>query len=102
METVYSGLTNEEVLVSRKAHGVNILMPHAKAPLWKQYLEKFEDPLIIILLIAGTLSVCISCYEYFGVQKTVFHVNGCGAFVIIAALIFAGQVTDYQHRRRVF
>lgn len=61
----YIGLTDEQVLESRKKHGANQLTPPKRAPLWKQFLEKFEDPLIIVLLIAGILSVGISCYEYF-------------------------------------
>ena len=61
----YTGLTDAQVLESRKKHGANILTPPKKAPLWRQFLEKFTDPLIIILLIAGGLSIGISCYEYF-------------------------------------
>ena len=68
--TSYSGLSDEEVLKSRAAHGSNILTPPEKEPIWKQYLEKFEDPLIRILMVAGALSVCISLYEYFGLGRT--------------------------------
>lgn len=53
----YIGLTDAEVLESRKKYGVNILTPPEKEPLWKQFLEKFTDPLIIILMIAGVLSI---------------------------------------------
>ena len=66
----YTGLTDAQVLESRKKHGANILTPPEKEPLWKQYLEKFEDPLIIILLVAGALSIGISCYEFFGLEHT--------------------------------
>lgn len=62
----YKGLTAQEVLESREKYGVNILSPAQKEPLWKRFLEKFGDPLIIILLIAGVLSIGISCYEYWG------------------------------------
>ncbi|MES5169571.1 cation-transporting P-type ATPase [Prevotella melaninogenica] len=60
----YEGLTDTEVLKSREQYGANVLTPREKEPLWKQFLEKFEDPLIIILLIAGFLSIAISCWEY--------------------------------------
>ena len=60
------GLTNRQVLESREKHGSNVLTPPEKEPLWVQFLEKFSDPLIIILLVAGILSIGISCYEYFG------------------------------------
>lgn len=70
----YIGLTDAEVLKSRKMYGVNILTPPEREPLWKQFLEKFTDPLIIILMIAGVLSIGISFYEYFGLNEgfTVF------------------------------
>lgn len=66
----YTGLTDAQVLESRTKHGVNILTPPEKDPLWKQFLEKFSDPLIIILLIAGFLSIAISCYEYFWLNES--------------------------------
>ncbi|MBQ7585906.1 MAG: calcium-translocating P-type ATPase, PMCA-type [Desulfovibrionaceae bacterium] len=70
MSQNYTGLTNAEVESSRLKHGANILTSKEKVPLWKQYLEKFQDPLIIILLVAGILSICISFYEYIGLNKT--------------------------------
>lgn len=60
----YYGLKEEQVRESRKIHGANVLTPPKKEPLWKRFIEKFRDPLIIILLIAGALSIGISIYEY--------------------------------------
>lgn len=65
----YTGLTTAEVNQSRAQHGINVLTPPEKEPLWKQFLEKFSDPLIIILLIAGVLSIGISFYERFGLGE---------------------------------
>ena len=65
----YQGLTESEVAHNRAAFGLNILTPAAKTPLWRRFLDKFNDPLIIILLIAGVLSVGISCYEYWGLDE---------------------------------
>ena len=62
----YDGLSAQQVTESRQQHGTNVLTPPAKDPLWKQFLEKFTDPLIIILLIAGMLSIGISLYERYG------------------------------------
>lgn len=89
MEATYHGLTDEEVIESRKQNGINILTPPEKDPLWKQYLEKFEDPLIIILLIAGTLSICISFYEFFGLDKP-FSVFFEPVGIFIAILLATG------------
>lgn len=66
----FTGLTAAQVEESRRLHGANILTPPAKEPLFKQFLKKFSDPLIIILLIAGVLSVGISCYEYWGIGES--------------------------------
>lgn len=65
----YHGLTPDEVIDSRRQHGANLLTPPEKEPLWRQYLAKFTDPLIVILLIAGLLSVGIAVYERFGLEK---------------------------------
>lgn len=56
----YSGLSEAEVLKSRGQYGANILTPPKKEPLWKLFLEKFQDPIIRILLIAAILSLFIS------------------------------------------
>ena len=65
----FTGLTAAQVEESRRQHGANVLTPPKKAPLWRQFLNKFRDPLIIILLIAGALSVGISIYEYYGLDE---------------------------------
>ena len=43
--------------------GRNIIPEVEKEPLWKTYLEKFKDPIIIILLVALALSMGVSVYE---------------------------------------
>lgn len=80
-------MTDEQVRESRAKNGVNILTPPEKEPLWKQFLGKFTDPLIIILLIAGFLSVGISLYEYIGLGKdweTFFEPIGIFVAVFLA------------------
>lgn len=83
----YTGLTDAQVLESRSKHGANILTPPKKEPLWKQFLEKFGDPLIIILLIAGVLSIGISCYEFWGLHEgaeTFFEPVGIFVAILLA------------------
>lgn len=82
--TKFKGLTDAEVAESRLKFGVNILTPPRKEPLWKVFLKKFKDPLIIILLIAGVLSIGISCYEYWGLGdgESVFF-EPIGIFIAI-------------------
>jgi Ca2+-transporting ATPase len=54
------GLTDFEVAESRKNHGSNLLTPPKRASVWSLFIEKFEDPIIRILLIAAFLSLGIS------------------------------------------
>lgn len=91
----YTGLTEAEVAESRGKYGVNILTPPEKEPLWRQFLKKFGDPLIIILMIAGVLSVGISCYEYWGLGQ------GAGVFfepvgIFIAILLATGLAFVFE------
>ncbi len=65
----YEGLTEAQVLESRDKNGVNILTPPVKESLFMRFLGKFKDPLIMILLVAGVLSIGISCYEYYGLGE---------------------------------
>ena len=57
------GLTDEEVLQSRSKHGDNVLTPPKRPSLWKLYLEKFEDPVVRVLLVAACFSLLISIFE---------------------------------------
>ena len=93
----YTGLTAREVAQSRSKYGENVLTPPAKDPLWLQFLDKFRDPLIIILLIAGALSILISCYEYFGLGDgpTVFF-EPVGIFVAIMLATGLSFYFEYQ------
>ena len=60
----FIGLTDAEVIQSRKQFGENILTPPQKESVWKLLLEKFKDPIILILLVALLFSVGISMYHF--------------------------------------
>ena len=93
----FTGLSAQEVEASRKEHGENVLTPPAKEPLWLQFLDKFKDPLIIILIIAGLLSIGIAFYEYIGLGHgaTVFFEPG-GIFVAILLATGLSFYFEYQ------
>ncbi len=55
-----TGLSDAQVLENRKQYGENVLTPPEREPWWKLFLEKFQDPIIRILLIAAFLSLIIS------------------------------------------
>ena len=59
----HGGLTDDEVRQSREKYGVNLLTPPKRPSLWKLYLEKFEDPVVRVLLVAAIFSLIISVIE---------------------------------------
>ncbi len=81
----HSGLTDSEVLKSREEHGVNLLTPPKRPSLWKLYLEKFEDPVVRILLIAALFSLIIS----------IVHNEYAETIGIIAAILLATGIGFY-------
>ena len=82
--SIRKGLTAAQVAESRRLHGANLLTPPRRTPWWRLFLDKFRDPLIIILMVAGLLSVAIACYEYWGLglSAEVFF-EPAGIFVAI-------------------
>lgn len=78
------GLTDEQVEESRRLHGENVLTPPAKVSLWKQFIEKFDDPIIRILLVAWVLSIGIACVHCFGPEQA-----GFSAFLEPLGIFFA-------------
>lgn len=84
------GLTEQQVLESRRRYGDNVLTPPPRKSLWRQFLEKFEDPLIKILLVALALSVGISLYELLHLHQgleVLFEPLGIVIAVILATLV---------------
>ena len=85
-----NGLTAEQVIASRQEHGTNVLTPPVHEPLWKQFLKKFDDPLIRILLVALVLSVGLSIYEFFWLDMGVsilFEPLGIFIAIVLATLV---------------
>ncbi|MDR0730020.1 MAG: calcium-translocating P-type ATPase, PMCA-type [Prevotellaceae bacterium] len=59
----YNGLTSEEVLRSREAHGRNLLTPPPRTPWWTLLLEKFKDPIIRLLIVAALIALVAGYFE---------------------------------------
>ena len=81
---LHKGLTSQEVEDSRKKHGSNILTPPKKTSLWVQFMEKFEDPIIRILLFAWVLAMIISAIHCWGPDQ-----KGLEAFIEPVGIFFA-------------
>lgn len=61
-----NGLSATEVAESRARYGENVLTPPQREPLWRKLLSKFTEPLIVVLLVAGVMSIGIAFYNYLG------------------------------------
>lgn len=59
----YQGLDDAQVSESRKRHGTNLLTPPKKISPWKLFIEKFEDPVIRMLLFIALISLGVSYVE---------------------------------------
>ncbi|GAB6976779.1 calcium-translocating P-type ATPase, PMCA-type [Prevotella falsenii] len=93
----YVGLNEPEVEESRLKFGENILTPPAQTPLWKRFIVKFNDPLIIILLVAGIFSIGISFYEHFALNEgTQVFFEPVGIF--IAILLATGLAFFFEEK----
>ena len=97
----YQGLTQEEVRSSRELHGENVLTPPEKASLWSQFLEKFDDPIIRILLVAWMLSMVIAGVHCWGPEAkglTVF-LEPVGIFLAVMLASCVGFFFEWKANR---
>lgn len=81
---------------SRARYGTNVLTPPEREPLWHKLVEKFKEPLIVILLVAGVMSIGIAFYNYFG--DTPEHYNTTVFFEpvgIFIAIFLATSIAFY-------
>ena len=81
----FKGLTDQEVLQNRQKYGANLLTPPKRPSILKLYLEKFQDPVIKILLVAAAFSLLISVIENeyaetIGIFFAIFLATGIGFY----------------------
>lgn len=88
MKEKRQGLTAAEVLESRSIHGENVLTPPKRQSMWRLYVEKYQDPMIRILLVAALVSLALAF-----VKQDFVETLG-----IIIAIILATTVGFYFER----
>ena len=76
------------MLISREEHGQNVLTPPKRPSMWRLYLEKYEDPMVRILLVAAVVSLILAFVKH-DFMETVG---------IIAAVVLATTVGFYFER----
>jgi Mg2+-importing ATPase len=80
-----AGLSDEEAARRLAKYGANDTLTRRRRPLWRQFLDRFANPLILILLFAGGLSAWTG-------QVT--------SFVIITVIILLSVVLDVVQQLR--
>ena len=85
---MYNGLSNDEVIESRKEHGSNKINGKNKNSFFKLFLETLGDPIIKILLIALAIKV-LFLFKDFDWYETI----GIVVAILIASLI--STVSEY-------
>ena len=85
-----SGLALSRIAEMRERYGANEMTPPVREPLWKQYLEKFDDPVIKILLLAVAVSTVVALVQGSGLLDTIG--------IIIAVLLATGIAFFNEYR----
>ncbi|MGK5092233.1 calcium-translocating P-type ATPase, PMCA-type [Deltaproteobacteria bacterium TL4] len=88
----HQGLSPVEVEASRQKHGANVLTPPEREPWWKLYLEKFDDPVIRILLIAAFMAIGVGILDG-------HYVEGLGIVVAIALATALAFLNEFKAGR---
>jgi P-type Ca2+ transporter type 2C len=89
------GLTEPEVADSRARYGANRLTPLPREPAWKKFLEKFDEPIIKILLAASLLKIVVDLFEVPGWPGAVAGGIALASFVAVFAATFVFRIGDW-------
>lgn len=84
------GIKGEQVQGLREKYGVNELTPPERDPIWRQYLENYDDPVIKILLVAVVISAIVSVIQ----GTNIFDTIGIIVAVFLATTI--SFVNEYR------
>ncbi|HEV3118399.1 MAG TPA: cation-transporting P-type ATPase, partial [Gemmataceae bacterium] len=102
-----NGLTTAGIAQSRQQCGSNRLTPLPREPLWKKFLEKFDEPIIKILLAAALLSMVVDLFKvpgsgplFGGIAVGLIALVVAGAYLLrqshwIPSLLFALAIVTF-------
>ena len=57
------GLSSLEISRRRDIHGFNEVDVGKPDPLWKKYIDQFNNPFILLLLLSAFISICMKQYD---------------------------------------
>ncbi|MFO0864637.1 MAG: cation-translocating P-type ATPase [Gemmataceae bacterium] len=85
------GLASAAVETSRQRYGRNVLTPLPRESLWKKFLEKFDEPIIKILLAAALLSMVVDLFK----AEPVTAGWSVGLLAALVALVFVSRKGEW-------
>ncbi|OQA05107.1 MAG: Calcium-transporting ATPase [bacterium ADurb.Bin374] len=91
-DKLLKGLTAEQVIESRRRHGANVMTPPERDPWWRLWLDKFEDPVIRILLIAAGIALVVGLADG-------SYVEGIGIIIAIFLATTLAFINEYKAGR---
>jgi Ca2+-transporting ATPase len=89
---LFKGLTPELVEESRRLHGANVFTPPPRTPWWREFLEKFDDPIIRILMVAAAIAIAVGVVDG-------SYVEGIGIVCAILLATFLAFLNEHQAAR---
>jgi Ca2+-transporting ATPase len=88
LKTSEKGLSSEEADKRLSEYGENNLTTIVKTPRWLKFLLQFKDVLVIILIVAGTISYAIGNFR-----------DGTIMFIIVLINAVVGYLQEYKAER---
>jgi calcium-translocating P-type ATPase len=91
MKYNFSGLTDDQVLESRAAHGSNALSPPKTETFWDKLLDNFRDPIIIILCVALLMILVLSFFD-----RAEWY-EALAIFIAVLLATFVSTLSEYKN-----
>lgn len=88
------GLSEQQARQSREEMGTNALSKRPRKTFWQKYFEKFDDPIIVILLVALGVNVVLT---FFG-KVDWFECLGIFLSVLLATIV--GAFSEYKNEEQ--
>ncbi|MCD4706667.1 MAG: cation-translocating P-type ATPase [Candidatus Sabulitectum sp.] len=79
------GLPREAAAVWRREHGSNEIIIEKPVPKWLVFLSQFKELLVIVLIVAGVISIAVGSYQ-----------DGAVMFIIVLVNAVIGFVQEYK------
>ncbi|MDO5309450.1 MAG: cation-translocating P-type ATPase [Planctomycetia bacterium] len=93
--TASQGLSSVQARTSAEFFGRNELTPPPKKSAWKEFLKKFDDPTIKILLFSAALSLVVTALERYALgNRDANFIDTIGVFIAVALATLVGYFSE--------